>query len=221
MKKSANNCLLRVFVTVVVLLVTASCGKWVDDPKNYHNLNPYSESRNEEYSMIGFSWNGERLIPWADKHLFTVENTVKWNIIEINNENHIIAYAKMVPEDLNNIDKVHTPSIWLLLPYQDVELNKEYSATVYSSVAHLCFNFLLDDNGEHRNVSVPVNVKVVYTYKNKNDKIQGSFTAEGVVLETPDEEPIRVNLKDGVFNLNYHNNFAKYTLGEWLSETKQ
>ena len=147
---------------------------------------------------------------WAHNHLFTIENDIRWNIVDINKENYIIVNANM-----------GVSNIWFILPYNNVELEREYTASVYTSIAKLRFDEFLNEEGQPRIISVPMDVKVIYTYKKRDDKIQGRFSSEGEVREKPDSNPLSVIFQNGVFNLNYHNNFAKYTLDEWLSETNQ
>lgn len=204
-------CRIAIMAIAALLLCSASCER-INDGTNVKSkdVNPYSETRNENYSMIGFYWRGKQMTQWAHNHLFTIENDIRWNIVDINKENYIIVNANM-----------GVSNIWFILPYNNVELEREYTASVYTSIAKLRFDEFLNEEGQPRIISVPMDVKVIYTYKKRDDKIQGRFSSEGEVREKPGSNPLSVIFQNGVFNLNYHNNFAKYTLDEWLSETNQ
>ncbi|MBP5217908.1 MAG: hypothetical protein J6Z47_03035 [Bacteroidales bacterium] len=215
--KSTYKNLFRIAIVAItaVLFCAASCEKSEKVTNNKaKDTNPYSETRNEALSMIGFKWNGNTFMQLSRTHLFTAEVDVSWNTVEINNEKFIIIHSDMVSNNGGGM-------LNLLLPYQDIELNKTYTTTSYSSiVGFYLYNPLVIGGEERLRFYAPLTVTVVYT-KNGN-KIQGSFSAEGNAFEASDSEAIRVTLQDGLFNLSNIKGLDKnYTLDKWLLNVEQ
>lgn len=199
----------------VTLLVLNVAFLLVSCDKQHYNTDPYSENKNDALSLIGFYWEGNEYVQFIDRHLFTTETFVGWNIIEVDEKEYIILHANVGGD--NNLP-MRISELWLIFPYQDVMLDKEYTTDIYPSVisggAPYGSNIFLF-NGEARNrFCTPIAASVRYSKKGKN--IQGSFIATGV-LEMADGGMKDVMLENGTFNLSYSSNFIKtYTLDKWL-----
>lgn len=218
--KSTYKYLFRIAIVAItaVLFCAASCEKSEKVTNNKaKDTNPYSETRNEGYSMLGFEWNGKRFIQSTYSYLMRKTTKIQWNIVEIDKEEFILVRADM--ESVNSVE-IHIPDIWLIIPYQDVELNTKYiSETAYLSfVEFSSYNPFIVDGKEVNFESSTLIVTVEYTMV--GDKIQGKFSAEGGLLETVKGEKINVMFSNGVFNLNKKSSMFNqgYSLETWLSE---
>ena len=215
--KTTYKYLYRIAIIAITTLLfcSASCEKPErETDSKTKDANPYSDTRNEALSMIGFKWNGNTFMQLTRTHLFTCEVDVSWNTVEINNEKVVIIHSSMVSKNGGGF-------LNLLLPYQDIELNKTYTTTSYSSIVGFYLDNPLVIGGEERlRLYAPLTVTVVYT--KIGNKIQGSFSAEGNAFEASDTETIRVTLLDGLFNLSEIKGLDKnYTLDKWLLDVEQ
>jgi hypothetical protein len=221
--KSTYKNLFRIAIVAItaVLFCAASCEKSEKATEvKSKDTNPYSKTRNEKYSMLGVSLKGSRFIQYTHNHLFSPDIHLSWNIVEIDKEEFIIINAFMVPASAS-IQVARVKGIWLLFPFSNVEIGKEYSTTDYSSLVRLWTdNHFIIDGKETSQLQVPLNVSVVYTYLKDKVKIQGKFTADGgKTIETLNGDPLNVLLKEGVFNLTHGSQFnPNYTLDDWRSE---
>lgn len=220
--KSTYKNLFRIAIIAItaVLFCAASCEKSEKVTNNKaKDTNPYSETRNENLSLLGFYWNGITFTQHTRIHLFTAYTYVKWNTVRIEEEDYLIVNSTMLPTNGGDPSK-----IWLIMPFQDIELNKPYSSKIYTSLANLYSYkppFIVE--GESRKwLCAPLTVTVRYT-KNDN-QIQGNFTAEGESLESVEGKSLSIYLYNGVFNLNitYGDNLDRnYTYEKWLEETER
>ena len=220
--KSTYKFVFRIAIIAItaVLFCSSSCEKPGEDTNvNNRDANPYSETRNESLSMLGFSWNGARYIQYTKIHLMSTEPYIGWNSVEIDKEDFIIIHSPFMTS-LGRVD-IHIPEIWLFFPYQDIALNEKYTTSKYSSFACFTSNSPFVINGKECN-SVCVPLTITVEYSKIGSRIQGKFIAEGGSLETSDGKTISIVFDDGVFNLSNTKGLAKsYTLEKWLKEIEQ
>ena len=220
--KSTYKNLFRIAIVAItaVLFCSSSCEKPGEDTNvNNRDANPYSETRNESLSMLGFSWNGARYIQYTKIHLMSTEPYIGWNSVEIDKEDFIIIHSPFMTS-LGRVD-IHIPEIWLFFPYQDIALNEKYTTSKYSSFACFTSNSPFVINGKECN-SVCVPLTITVEYSKIGSRIQGKFIAEGGSLEKKKRKTISIVFDDGVFNLSNTKGLAKsYTLEKWLKEIEQ
>lgn len=201
---------------VILLVLFISCEKI----QQHYNTDPYSDSKNDNLSLIGFYWDDVEYVQVIHSHLFVKMTEVYWSIVKIDEKEFILVYSWVTGGyDL----PMSIQEVFLIFPYQDVIAGKEYTTDVYPSVilggAPYGNNiFLL--NGEARNrFCTPIAASVKYT--KKGEKIQGSFTARGT-LEMADGSIKEVMLENGTFNFSYSSNYMKtYSVDQWLSEIQR
>ena len=211
---------IAIIAITTLLFCSASCEKpEKETDSKTKDANPYSATRNENLSLLGFYWNGITFTQWTRMHLFTANTYVKWNIVGIEDEDYLIVNSIMLPTNGGDPSK-----IWLIMPFQDIELNKPYSSKINTSIANL-FSYKppFFVEGESRKwLCAPLTVTVKYI---KNDNlIQGNFTAEGESLESVEGKPLSIHLYNGVFNFNIANGDnldRNYTYEKWLEEIEQ
>ena len=213
--KSTKTRLGLFILAFVAMFSITSCEKlkkWV-----FPDLDPYSETKDEHCSLIGYMWNGQKYTQYVHRYLGSIEPKVYWSIVEIESEKYILITAGMNREGLSSLNMTH---VWMIIPYpQDVEMGKQYSATVYPSYVSVYSpdTVVIMDGKEWPMTVRPVTVSV--TFKKKGNTIQGEFTAEGDALEMADGKNVSVKLEKGELNLSKANGYVKnYSLERWLSE---
>lgn len=205
----SNKTFLGLFIlALAAMLAITSCEK---------DLNPYSETKDESFSLIGFTWNGEKYTQSVGGYLGMIWTRVNWGIVEIESEKNILITAGMNREGLSSLNMTH---VWMIIPYpQDVVMGQQYSTTVYPSYV-LVYSHnpaVIMDGKEWTKIVRPVTVSITFT--KKGNTIQGKFTAEGDALEMADGEKVSVKLEKGELSLSYANGYVKnYSLESWLSE---
>ena len=213
--KSTKTRLGLFILAFVAMFSITSCEKlkkWV-----FPDLDPYSETKDEHCSLIGYMWNGQKYTQYVHRYLGSIEPKVYWSIVEIESEKYILITAGMNREGLSSLNMTH---VWMIIPYpQDVVMGQQYSTTVYPSYV-LVYSHnpaVIMDGKEWTKIVRPVTVSI--TFKKKGNTIQGKFTAEGDVLEMADGEKVSVKLEKGELSLSNARGYVKnYSLESWLSE---
>ncbi len=184
------------------------------------DLNPYSETKDESYSLIGYTWNGEQYTQAVHRYMTMISTGVNWSIVETEGEKYILITASMNREGLSSLSMSY---VWMIIPYpQDVVMGKQYSTTVYSSYVTVYSStpVVIMDGKEWPKIVRPVTVSITFT--KKGNTIQGKFTAEGDALEMADGEKVSVKLEKGELSLSYAGGYVKnYSLESWLSEIER
>lgn len=215
MRPLYKNCWLKLLVLNAAFMLI-SCEKI----SQYYNTDPYSDSKNLGYSLVGFHWDDIEYVQSVQGYLLQKNTDVFWNICSIDEEEYILISAS-VWDGTYDLSRMRTYHVWFIFPYQDVIVGKEYTANIYPSVVGVSapfetYPFLVD--GEARNkCNVPLAATVKYSRKGKY--IQGSFTAKGA-MEMVDGSIKDIILEDGTFNLSYSlGNYIKtWSIERWLSD---
>ena len=214
MRPLYKSCWLKLPVLSIALLLI-SCEKM----QQYNNTDPYSDSKNIDYSLIGFYWAGVEYVQVADIRLVGRDTRVYWGLVKIDEEEYILISAS-VWDGTYDLSRMRTYHVWFIFPYQDVIVGKEYTANIYPSVVGVSapvetYPFFVD--GEARNECyVPLAATVKYSRKGKY--IQGSFTATGA-MEMVDGSVMDIVLENGTFNLSYSSHYIKtWSIDQWLSD---
>ena len=200
-------------MALVSMFSITSC-KWINP-----DLDPYSETKDESYSLIGFTWNGEKYTQSVTHYMAMIVPAVDWGIVEIESEQYILITASMNGEELSSFSMSH---VWMIIPYpQDVVMGKQYSATVYPSYVSVSVHspapVVIMDGKEWPVTVRPVTVSVSFT--KKGNTIQGNFTAESDALEMADGENVSVKLEKGELSLSKANGYVENcSLERWLSD---
>ena len=200
-----------VILIIGLLSISTSCEKlkkWMNP-----DLDPYSETKDEYETLIGFSMNGTKFIQ-ASAQKFPKVSVAMWNIVEINGEKQIIASTKLTYN--SGSFSVGCEDIWLFFPYHDIEIGKYYSTMAYPSYVslHSFRSFILDGKEFPGYIVRPISVSVIFEKKGKT--IQGKFTAEGDAIELADGETVNIKLTDGVFSFSERCRNG-YSFDTWLS----
>ena len=202
--------IILLFLNITFLF--SSCEKF----HQLFNDDPYSDSKNDDYSLIGFYWDGVKYVQSSNTLLLGKDTRVSWDIVKIDEKEYIIVYSGVG----GGIDMpMHIYELWLIFPYQDVILGKEYTADIYPSAIHggAPYNIFLVNGKESNDFRIPITASVKYSKKGKN--IQGSFTATGT-MEMVDGSIKDIVLENGTFNLSYSSNYIKaWSVEKWFSGT--
>ena len=200
----SNKTFLGLFIlTLAAMLSITSCEKlkkWADP-----DVDPYSSTKDELYSLIGVKWEGVTYTQTMWRSSFTPVSLVEWGIVDIENKKHILikSYLEGGGSYLES-DHAIIYQIWMIIPFQNVEIGKTYSAKEYPSIVFLRAGkkiFKVDGEGS-KGYHVPITITATFS-KIGSKSIQGTFTADDGVVDMADGTQQNVVLKDGAFSLSY------------------
>lgn len=192
----SNKTFLGLFIlALAAMLSITSCEK---------DLNPYSETKDESFSLMGFTWNGETYTQSVGGYLGMIWTRVNWGIVDIENKKYILIESDLTGGPSFESGQPKISCCWMIMPFQDVEIGKTYSAKVYPSIVRLRSSkkiFKVDGEGS-KGYHVPITITATFS-KIGSKSIQGTFTADDGVVDMADGTQQKVVLKDGVFSLSY------------------
>ena len=201
---NSNKTRLGQFILIFAAsLSLTSCMLWDADP--------YSSTRNEYYSLIGFNWEGVTYTQEMHQYFLSRSSKVSWGIVDIENEKYILIVSSLDGGGLvyESGGRPVVQKIYVIIPFQNVEIGKTYSAKVYPSIVYLMsskkiFNF---DGEESARYLVPITINASFS-KISSKSIQGTFTADDGIIDWAEGTQQDFVLRDGTFNLSYESGYA-------------
>lgn len=198
---------------IIALLMCSSCMSFIKVVSHPHDLDPYSDNRNEDYSLFGCYWNDDKYIQYTNTSTSVFWPAIQWNIVEIDGEEFIIARINLRPDD--NYPQIRISGIGFILPFGCLSVGEEY----YSD-NHCSYAFFSADETRGKIVGVPIHI--TYEYNRMDEIVQGTFVAKGEDLQMmPDGTALSIVIERGIFSFNKKNCFDKeFSYDSWLNGIK-
>ena len=201
-------------VIISCLLMLSSCIRL----SQVYDLNPYSQNRNENISLVGCYWNDCGFYQYNGRYISMVISELIWNIVPIDGKDYIIANVPM--KSIGEYQDYSIVALFLLIPFNGIELGNDYCEVDMASMVTLCSLKEKYFTIEERTVkSINAYLKIKVNYQSIGNLIQGRFIGEGGEIEMGNGGLQKIVIEKGIFSFNRKDRLIKeYTYEKWLSD---